>query len=309
MARAIPLITLTLLAALTPARAVEPRVEQVRQFETTSPVAPQAVRGEQASFDFGSTTSDDASFGVQQLLKQQERVKPFTAFAEISGFVTSNVALTRRDEIQDSFLVATFGLQYRTMLTSALQLEATVRGGIFRYNRVSALNFVSVDAGVGLTYHAEKLGGLDFFGRYNFADFINDRNGDSFFQNHSLTLGAQKTIPLSKAHNLYAGASVQGALSDPASEQRNEYVAFAGYHAQLTQALEADLLYRYGYYDYTKGPRGDHNHSVTLSVRYAIGEWGSAFASAFAARNRSNIDVFDYDVGNIGAGGGLSLRF
>ena len=52
----------------------------------------------------GETTDvADDSFGAQMILKDQERVRPFTLSGGSSIYYTSNVALTRRDTRDDTF--------------------------------------------------------------------------------------------------------------------------------------------------------------------------------------------------------------
>ena len=299
-------LTIIPLAAL----AQEARVEQARQFQ---PASSNSVREQHSTatgaMDLTPAGAEDDSFGVQALLKNQERERAFRGFAEITGFVTNNVALTHKAETSDTFLIATFGMEYRKKLTAELELDASFRGGLFRYNKVSALNFISIDTGAALTWHAQALWNLDFTAGYNFTDLINDRQGDSFFQNHAITLAVQKTIPLSRAHYFYAGASALFGFADPVVEQRDEYALFAGYHLQATRHLDADLLYRYARYVYSKNGRDDDNQAITLSARYAVRDWVSVFASTFAGFNRSNYTVFDYNVVNAGVGLGVSVKF
>jgi hypothetical protein len=286
------------------------RVEQARQFQAVEqgdriPLGLEAARTTVQST--GGT--DTESFGVQQLLKEEERQRRFRAFADVSAFVTNNVALTRTNTRSDSFLVATFGLEYRQALPHGFQLEASARVAGFRYNEFRQLDFDSIDAGAGLSYHTEKLGGLDLFTRYNFNQLIGADTDESFFTNHTVTFGVQKVVSFSNAHYVVMGISGQLGFADPKVSERSEWSAFAGYHLQATRRLETDLFYRYGYFVYSEGERRDHNHTVSLAVRYGFTEWFSASASGFATWNRSERSVFDYDAGNVGGGLTLSLQF
>ena len=287
------------------------RIEQARQF-TKPGAANSPERGPEATtLPAGDLllTQDDA-FGTQQILKREEKIRPFSVFGEVAGFVTNNVALARRDRQDDSFLVATFGLSYRRAITSTLALEATARGAMFRYNEFSALDFQSIDAGGGLTWAPERLRGVVLYARYNFTDLIGARSGDTFFTNHTITLGAQRTWSLSRAQSLFAGASGQWAFADPEPAQRDEYSLYAGYQLQATRRLQAAVSYRYGYFIYREeGERKDHNQAASLSLRYDVSPWAAVTASTFFGVNRSNEEVFDYDVVNAGGGLGLTVQF
>jgi hypothetical protein len=291
------------------AMAQEPRIEQARQFQTarTGP--------EDLSNAFTPTTlelssgEDTESFGIQQILREEEQLRYFRMLAEVSAFATNNVALSRADERRDSFLLATFSLEYRRPLSRGFQVDAAVRFSAFRYNRFSQLDFNSIDAGIGLGYHTSKLGGLDLALRYNFNELISAPSGDLFFTNHTITAAVQKAFEFSQAHYAYFGASAQAGFADPKEAERAEFAGFAGYHLQATRHLEADILYRYGFYPYSEGGREDHNQTVSLALRYRFTEWASVFASGFVAWNRSNQEVFDYDATNAGVGLTLSLQF
>ena len=143
------------------------------------------------------------------------------------------------------FCIATFGFEYRRPLPHGFQIEASLRYTAFRYNEYRQLDFNSVDAGIGLSYHADKLGGIDFFARYKFNELISAETDDVFFTNHTILLGAQKSVPFSQAHYAYFGATGQLGFADPEQSERSELSAYAGYHLQATRNLEVDLLYRY----------------------------------------------------------------
>ena len=286
------------------------RIEQARavtlptKLSTTPPVSTSSnlPSGDQA------ITQDDA-FGAQRILKNTPPPRPFQAFAEMSAFATNNVALVNRSREADSFLVATFGLSYRHALTSTVQFETTLRGAMFRYNKFDVLSFNSVDAGGGVVWNPAQLPGVDLFLRYNFTDLFSE-DGDTFFKNHTVTLGGQKTLALSRAHAVFAGASAQLGIADPAISQRDEYIAYTGYHLQATRQLDVDLLYRYGYFVYREeGDRRDHNQAISLGLRFRINDYAALSASSFVGINSSNQEVFDYDVLNGGGGVGVSLRF
>lgn len=254
----------------------------------------------------GESGSQESSFGEQEILKQPERSRRLQSFAEVGAFVTDNVALSRHDRRGDAFLQATFGFSYRHEVTSNLSLQTDVQYAAYRYDRFGALDFDSLDTGLEANYRLERLGGLDLFARYNFNDLF-DADGDSVFQNHTFAAGLQKQVTIGDAHTFYAGVSGQLAMSDPEFSERSEGWAYAGYRLQATQKLEAALAYRYGFFHYDEQDRSDHNHSVSLDLVYRFTDWLSAAANSYLGWNRSDQNVFNYDVAN--AGGALSLRW
>jgi hypothetical protein len=253
-------------------------------------------------------SADDGSFGVQQLLREKSPAQSISVFADVSALVTSNVGLTRKNARSDSFLVPIFGLGYGRALPAGLRLEAEVSLAAFRYNSFPKLDFNDLEASIGLSYHAGIFGGLDLYAGYSYTD-LSTRSGHSFFQNHAIDLNAQKTIAFSSAQSVFFGVGVELGFADPRLSERSEYSAFAGYRLAATPRWDINVLYRYAYYDYTEGGRGDHNQTISLGTRYRFNNRISAYATSYFTINRSNQSDFNYDVGTLGVGLTLRLAF
>ena len=300
------------LLLLSPAitRPQEARIEQARQFEPVGTAANRAGRTPlPVSARPVENVEDTENFGVQQLLREEAEPRPFQAFAEVAAFVTNNVALTPRDTLADAFLVATFGMSYKRPLTRGLAFDAGAQVSTFRYDDFPQLSFQSIDAGLGLTYHAEPLGGVDFFARYNYNELIGDESGEAFFHNHTLALGLQKSVVISPAHSVFAGVSGLLGFADPKSAERSEIAAYAGYHVNVTRKLDGGLLFCSALYLYTEDHRRDWNQTLSLGLRYRVTEWFSASVSSYFGWNRSNRSAFEYDVVNGGGAVTLSVQF
>ena len=302
-------ILFALAAAQAHGQTQDSQIEQARQRDALSAGLARPAETLAPSVIEPTLGGDPDSFGIQQFLRDAERLRLFRAFADLSAFVTSNVALTRKNPLSDAFLIATFGFEYRRPLPRGFQIDASLRFATFRYNEYRQLDFSSVDVGIGVSYHAGKLGGIDLFARYGFNELISAGTNDVFFTNHTVLLGAQKVISFRQAHYAYVGASGQLGFADPQKSERSELSAFAGYHLQATRNLEADLLYRYAYLRYAEGGRGDHNQTVSLGLRYRFTDWCIASATSYLSWNRSNQAVFEYDTANAGVGLTLSLQF
>ncbi len=286
------------------------QIDQARQF--SRPLTP-AGPGVAATPDFAPPESEgtpDDAFGAQVIFKREERPKPFTAFAEASAFFTNNVALAKRGLLDDKFLVIAAGGTYTRPLGHDLRVELGVRAALYRYAEYRELDFQSVDASGGVVWSPPVLRGAEVSLRYLFNHLSTAEEQDEIYKSHAALLGIQKVIPFSRAHAAYFGFSAQWTWAEPQEPGRDEYVAFAGYHLQVTEHLGADLGYRYGHFVYRQDDgRRDDNHSISLSLRYAPVEWASISASSFLGFNRSNRSAFDYDVLNAGVGLQFSLRF
>lgn len=288
-------------------RVDQARTEQAQRFRIDTGVS---GTGNLPAFalDQAAPSPGDPDLGEQVILRRREKLTPFKLFADVSGFYTDNAALTDTHKVDDFFLVAQVGLTYQTRIATDLYVEATIRQATFRYARFDELDFDSLNAGAGLTYICKPLWGLAFSVRYNFNRLTDGSRHDEFFKNHTITLGAQKTFELSKAHYLYAGyASILG-WSEPVAPQRDEHGFYLGYHANLTRALSAEINYRIAYFDYVHG-RGDWNQNMTLIVKWDPTRWLSLSASASLGLNTSNRENFDYEVFSTGVSIAASISF
>lgn len=300
-------------AATTALRAapVESQIEQARQFnEHLQTIKPESQRTGIASGEVTPNEVEEQSdLGAQVVLKEKEESqKPFSVFADVSGYYTDNVALARTGRLGDGFLVTTFGGAYEPKLTENLTGELSFRGGLFRYDKFSNLDFNSVDAGAGLSYRLRKFYDSTVYARYNFTDLISDDNGDEFLQNHAFTLGIQKIFPLARAHYALLGASAQWNISDPSAARRDEYSIYAAYHVDLTRRISADLGSRTSVYFY-QNERHDFNESLSATLRFKVTKWLSLGATTSFAVNNSNDSVFDYHVFNVGGGVSANVEF
>ena len=292
------------------AMAQQPQIEHARQIDLLREVRDTQAAPPAVSLPQSESGQDFDSFGVQQMLVcGPERARYCRVFAEVSGFVTNNVGLSHRSPSSDSFLVGNIGLEYRRPLRRNLQVDAGFQVAMFRYNEFGQLNFNSFDVGAGLTYHAEKLGGLDFAARYNFNALQSASSGDTFFKNHTLTAGAEKIFQFNRAHHAVVGVIGRVGSADPVANERYEVGAYAGYHIEVLPRVEVDFGYRYGYYLYTVGARRDHNQTASLGIRYRLTDWFSASASSFYVWDHSNEDVMSYQAGTVGGALMLLLRF
>ncbi len=290
--------------------AQQSQIESARQFDLSGKMREMPSAPLEMALPQSEGGNDFDSFGVQQMLVcGPERQRYFRVFGDVSGFVTDNVGLSRRDARADSFLVGSIGIGYQRPLKRGFQVDAAFQAAMFRYNEFGQLDFNSFDVGAGLSYQAKKLGGVTFAARYNFNALLGASSGETFFQNHTVTVGAEKVFQFSKAHYAVAGVSGRIGSADPRPNERHEIAAYAGYHIELAPRLDVDLGYRYGYYLYTAGDRRDHNQTASIGVRYGITDWFSASASSFYVWNRSNEDVFSYRAGTLGGGLQFLLRF
>ena len=282
-------------------------IEQSRLF--SAPAGPQKVgmTPDGMALPEGATVTDD-SFGAQQILKEEQRVREFVLSGDASMFYTNNVALTRRNEISDSFFVGGVGLSWIHNISPQLQIQIGGRASIFRYVDTSALDFEQLGVGAGFTWTPPTQWGISIFGGYAFTELL-DKHSNELLQDHEFTLGLQKVFAFNRVHSLTVGGLGSVGISDPFSAQRDQIAAFADYRISLTRHFDLDLAYRVAGYFYNEGGRDDFNQTVTFSLRYRFTPWLEANGLFFFASNHSSKSVFDYEAINTGGGIGLTLHF
>ena len=297
--------------AISMVHAGDPQIDQVRNIDNSkSPLSPQSSPAlELTSGVTAPASPGDQDLGDQWLLKYKEKDHPFLLSADIAGFATNNVALTKNGTQRDQFLVMQVAAVYQPRLTENLSADFSFRQAFFQYNRFSVLDFESQTAGIGLTYLSPKLYNIAFFARYNYNRLLDGRQLDEIYTNHSFTLGFQKALVISRAHYFYAGYASLIGIVDPIAAQRDEHGAYAGYHVNLTRSLQADFFYRAALYSYTDDHRNDLNQTITGSLQYYFTQWLYAYASASLTLDSSNRGALDYNAFTSSVGLSANFKF
>jgi hypothetical protein len=254
------------------------------------------------------TASSDDSFGEQQILKAQEKDRPFTLSGGVSFIYTDNVALTRNGMRDDVFAVIDAGMGWSPKLGNNLEANFGVHTALFRYFDTTALNFESLGVSTGVAWAPPELRGFAVFGRYDFSELL-DEDADQILMDHTFTLGLQKSVAFGRSHGLTFGVLGLLGISDPHDAQRNQLAAFVDYRLQITRNLEADFLVRPAVHFYGANDRTDFNQILSANFRYRINNWAEATAFLSYSVNRSDRAVFDYNAFSSGAGVGLRIRF
>lgn len=254
-----------------------------------------------------AVTSEDESFGAQQILKAEEKIPEFLLTAGSSWYFTNNVALTRSDEQSEAFWVGDASFSWTRRVNPNWQFQIGGALALFRYE-TSALDFESLGGGLGFTWTPPHAWGIAFISRYDFVELL-DRHANEILQDNQWSLAAQKIVVLGRSHWFTLGVIGSAGISDPTTEQRDQAGFGIGYHLQLARQFGADLGYRHSWYFYNKGGRTDLNQVLSLGLHYNLTSWAAVNGYLSGATNWSNKSVFKYDVFSGGGGLGLILRF
>lgn len=284
-------------------------IEQARLYQQAIPPVSIGVDANGTALaETESTSSDDDSFGAQQILKNQERARTVVVSGGASAFYTSNVGLTRRGEHEDAFAVVDAAINWSPRIGKDLEASVSLHASLFRYDKTPELDFENLGFGAGIVWNPPRLPGVGLFARYDFTELLG-RNGRQILMDHSLTIGAQKFFALGRSHGISAGVTGVVGLADPGVAQRDQIGALINYHLQLTRKLDTDIFYRPALHFYPDAGRVDFNQIFSLNLRYRFTEWAELIASFSYGANRSDHSVFDYNVLSAGGGAGVNIRF
>ncbi len=259
---------------------------------------------------YAPSSPADPDLGEQRLLIPDQRYKSFSLFANVSEFYTSNAALTNGGEQGDWFTAMQFGASWVPRIAGNLYGEATALQQLYRYADLTGLSFNSLDLGGGLIYVIRELGDLSAFARYNYNLLTNPSAESSIFYQQTIRLGLQKPFVFSRAHSATLGFNADLNLDGwPDYAVRNRFALLAGYQANLTRQLQANLFYAISYLPFIETSRRDWNQILSAGLAWNLTPQFSINASVSASFNESNESFFEYSVLNTGAGVSALLKF
>lgn len=260
--------------------------------------------------EFAPPSPSDSDLGEQRLLVPQEKYKPFTLFANASEFFTSNAYLSHDNPQSDWFTAMQFGAAWVPRIAGSLYGEVTALEQLYRYANFSGLSFNSLDLGAGLIYPIRQLDDLAVFARYNYNLLTNASSSESLFYQQTIRFGLQKPFVFSRAHSATLGFIGDLNLDGwPSYAVRNRFSLLAGYQANITRILQANLFYQVAYFPFVETSRRDLNQILSGGLSLILSPRFSITASVSASFNDSNEEYYSYSVLNTGAGVSANIKF
>lgn len=261
----------------------------------------------------------DEEYGVQKILYRRSNWDPWTFRFDFGGSYTSNVALVDKAEVDDFYLQSGVTLAYIPQIKGGLFARVLLSNQIFRYNDADFFDFDLLRAQAGLLYAFPRagtpwdplLGNVVVYADYNFYRVAQPWDwGDSDFDNHSITVGADKTWRFSRGHSLTAGLAGDWSVDANRPEpQRDEYTAYVAYKVKWTSSLESTLAYRAAIYDYSEADRTDFNQIVSLGLEYRLTDWLRFNTTVSGSFNNSDREIYDYKALNTGVFASLVMNW
>ena len=259
---------------------------------------------------FAVTSPNDKDIGEQQILKRTEEYKPFTISVYSPFYWTSNAALVSRGEQDDVLVAPGVTLMYEPRITGTLYGQVAVVQQFFLYDKLTELNFASLDVIAGLHYYLPQFHNLSLRAYYDFNRLTDTHDFDEIFVNHSIILTAELPFRIARAQQLMAGVALNLSFDgNPESPRRNNYSLYGTYDVALTRCFSLDAGFQFVVRDYYSDDRTDVNEILSVSANYRVRDWLTFSALSSFSWNQSNHSVFDYSVANIGGGVALTLKF
>jgi hypothetical protein len=256
------------------------------------------------------SSPNDADLGEQSLMGATEAYQPFTAYAGLPAYYTSNAALSRSHEQNDFLEAPVVALSYQPKFSSALYGVATVQEQLFYYDRFGSLNFGSFTAEGGLIYLLPQWHNLVLRGEFIYNRLTKEDSFASFFNDYSIFVNAE--IPFVLPHSQQISLGVDANISVaavPEPPRRNDYETYMSYSVSLTRAITFDAVGRVVVRQYQLTDRVDVSEILATDVRYDFNKYFSAAAISTLAANQSNYSMFDYKVANVGGLLSLTVKF
>jgi hypothetical protein len=295
--------------------ALEGQIERSRLPNPTLPVSgglglgtPVDAAGEVESN--APATSGDNDLGVQAILNAPVKPEPWSIFADGGFLFTSNVALTHRHTESDVFFVGEGGVGYDWKVSPELTVSASGREQYFAYNKYTDLDFGSIDFALAISYVAHELDDIVLSAQLGFTRLTHRSIVDNeFYRNGGLSLGAEKTWALGRAQAISTGGDIELGVSVPHVAEREEFGLSTAYTVQCTRMISLQAGVRTAYYLYADSGRQDFNLTGSTGLTLAVTPWCSLGATFSGTLDRSNHEVFAYDVINTGVTVFFRLRF
>jgi hypothetical protein len=282
--------------AQTPIPAALSRVELARQQSSMPQVSSQAQPAQGGRDMQAPRMAWDDEYGEQVILARRAEWEPWSFTIGSECFYTDNVALASEQPLNDWYLRNGLTVQYTNRIAGDWFLTGAADSQYYLHDLYSELdfNFLRTDMGfmVRLPWFAET-----FVTAQHVWYRVSEQDLQSLaFQNHGVSLNAQKLWKISRGQQVFAGSGAEYSLyADPDPAQRHEYSGFIGYRLRLTEKMTLNASYRLGWYDYPQLDRGDWNHVSLVGAGYDITSWARLSVSLSNTWNRSSISFFDYN--------------
>ena len=259
---------------------------------------------------FAPASPGDDDIGQQLILKETPKERWLHTHVDMFGFWTDNAANASQGEESDFFWGGRVAIGAQPRITNKLYFDSEISQQMFRYDEYDFLNFESLEASAGLIYLEPRLMNSVFFLQGHYNRITNDDFGNALVNSWSVRAGVQKIFFFNRRNSLHVSLMGDWDLdTDFAQLERHEYSADLKYKFKIMRDLALSASYRLTYFEYQQLDRSDVLQLAGASLTWSPRKWLDLNLSANFSFNESDLDVFDYQAANLGAGLGCRVRF
>jgi len=272
------------------------RVDLARQQSTMPQMSPLGQASEGRQELQSPRMAGDDEYGEQVILARRAEWEPWSITLGSECFFTDNVALASAQPLDDWYLRSGLTVQYTNRIAGDWFLTGAADSQYYLHDRYPELDFNFLRTDMGFMVSLPWLADTFLTAQHVWYRVSEQDLKSPAFENHGISLNAQKLWKISRGQQLFAGGGADYSVyADPDPAQRHEYSGFLGYRLRLTEKVTLNASYRLGWYDYPQLDRGDWNHVALIGAGYDITSWARLSASFSTTWNRSSISYFDYD--------------
>jgi len=259
---------------------------------------------------FAPESPGDDDLGQQLILKEAPKNRWMSAQVDTFLFWSDNAANLSEGEKDDFFWGGRVSLTAQPRLSRNLYGDIMVSQQFYRYDRLDFLDYEYLEASAGLISVEPRLADSILYIQGYFNRMTTDSFSEDIVNSWSVRAGIQKTILFDRRNTLHINLMGDWDLdTDVAELERYEYVADVGYTFKLMRGLMLGASYRFTYFDYQEVDRADVLNLLGVNLVWSPRKWIDVYLAASYSFNNSDVDVFDYEAGNVGGGGGVRIRF
>ncbi|MBL9129745.1 MAG: hypothetical protein JNG86_01000 [Verrucomicrobiaceae bacterium] len=325
MSRSFPifLIFLSVLLSRPDAPAQAPTVDRVSQDHTLQEAMrlsrPRKPVAKPTTTSFSQAEIDllDHEFGRQNVTGIVQEQDEWLLLLEANATYTTNAALVDSPTI--AAWIARPGLRAAWMprLSENWSMLAMSYYSLWRYSRASFLDFDDFGGQIGLQYQSSGTwipGGLpenSGWLQYRYQRQMQPWDwGQGLFDTHFIEAGLRRACKLAPQIGAWLGTNAAFSLEGrPDLFRRHEYSVQAGSQWQISPRLALTGIYRLAWFKTVETRRDDYNHFFLLGLNYQLTRHLQASLFVNGVHNISDVQIFDYQALNTGAGASLSLSW
>lgn len=252
----------------------------------------------------------DFDLGEQLLLMPQSVYEPLSFRLRERGTWTTNAALTEENALDDFYSHTEAGVGFVPKILDNTYAEVRAEYGIYRYAEHSALDFDSVEGGLGLIQLMPNLQNATGWLRYNHLRLLSGRGHDEIFTDHSIESGLYYPVPLGPRHSAFASFASEFSIdANPGYAQRHEHRLTLGHNLRPTDRLDISTYYQFSVLDYTEVERTDLLHVAGLALTAHLTKAVDLTLAGTYSMNDSDVTGGDYEVGDTGASISIKVNF